>query len=262
MYDESGRIIPIGEPKQGKHVYVVWYGRALGIFNNWCVSCILGAHRLTYFLLRGACGAMVNGFPGALYEGFRTLRQAEQAWLNGPSWGFPGGAWTPPALPRTALPTPGYVYAPDSNVRSPPPAPSSAQAQASPTGDTKPLHPPRAADKSVFSCADLYAALPPETKPRRARPAAIVVAQPRETAARGASAAPLGPDVQAPKTSPTARTKRAAKTAPASPSTTVSSIVSTTPSSLASTTMSTVIVPEGRAFVVVRGEHPGVYMDK
>lgn len=32
----SGEIVPIGQPEGGKKtVYVVWAGRALGLFHNW-----------------------------------------------------------------------------------------------------------------------------------------------------------------------------------------------------------------------------------
>ncbi len=44
IYDDCGHIVPIGAPL-GRHgrkykVYVVWYGRCVGIFYNWCV-CVL-----------------------------------------------------------------------------------------------------------------------------------------------------------------------------------------------------------------------------
>ncbi len=35
VYDDVGHIVPLGEPKQGKHIYVVWHGRAIGVFYNW-----------------------------------------------------------------------------------------------------------------------------------------------------------------------------------------------------------------------------------
>lgn len=35
IYDDNGQIVPIGEPVKGKQIYVVWRGRAIGIFNNW-----------------------------------------------------------------------------------------------------------------------------------------------------------------------------------------------------------------------------------
>ncbi len=41
IYDEGGRIIPIGEAagREGRRykVYVVWYGRCIGIFYSWYV---------------------------------------------------------------------------------------------------------------------------------------------------------------------------------------------------------------------------------
>ena len=35
--DANGMIVPIGKPERGrkKKVYVVWVGRAIGIFMNW-----------------------------------------------------------------------------------------------------------------------------------------------------------------------------------------------------------------------------------
>ncbi len=36
-YDKQGQVIPIGKTEENRpRYYVVWHGRAIGIFCNWC----------------------------------------------------------------------------------------------------------------------------------------------------------------------------------------------------------------------------------
>ena len=39
VYNEQQEIVPIGQPEGGRVlIYVVWVGRAVGLFHNWYVS--------------------------------------------------------------------------------------------------------------------------------------------------------------------------------------------------------------------------------
>ncbi|KAI9061402.1 hypothetical protein FKP32DRAFT_1576053 [Trametes sanguinea] len=85
--DEHGLVVPLGKVEESRpRYYVVWHGRAVGIFLNW-----------------GLAHAMVNGFKGAVYKKYRTLEGAQAGWRQGPRcW---RDSWTPPS-PRRAIPTP------------------------------------------------------------------------------------------------------------------------------------------------------------
>ncbi|KAI0653760.1 hypothetical protein C8Q70DRAFT_1059073 [Cubamyces menziesii] len=113
-FNSQNEIIPIGAKDPRGKVYVVWIGRGIGLFYNW-----------------GLTGAMVKGFPGAIYKSFPTLEEARQAWYGGPSV-VPG--WTPPA-PRPAISTP--------HSQSRPSKPSNAkQPKAQPADPIPTVHPP------------------------------------------------------------------------------------------------------------------------
>ncbi|KAI0323654.1 hypothetical protein GY45DRAFT_1217293, partial [Cubamyces sp. BRFM 1775] len=65
--DKLGRSIPVGK-KEGKgHVYVVWTGRAIGLFHNW-----------------GLTQSMVCGFSGANFKKYDNYESAVEAWFEGP----------------------------------------------------------------------------------------------------------------------------------------------------------------------------------
>ncbi|KAH9885132.1 hypothetical protein C8Q73DRAFT_660296, partial [Cubamyces lactineus] len=65
--DKLGRPIPVGK-KEGKgHVYVVWTGRAIGLFYNW-----------------GLTQCMVCGFSGANFKKYDNYELAVEAWFEGP----------------------------------------------------------------------------------------------------------------------------------------------------------------------------------
>ncbi|KAI0716931.1 hypothetical protein C8Q76DRAFT_795174 [Earliella scabrosa] len=84
---DTGEIVSLGRPEgAAADFYVVWEGRAVGIFCNW-----------------GLANAMVNSFPGAAYKKFKTLQAARLAWAQGPR---PDAPWQPPR-PRAARRTPG-----------------------------------------------------------------------------------------------------------------------------------------------------------
>ncbi|EIW58986.1 uncharacterized protein TRAVEDRAFT_48118 [Trametes versicolor FP-101664 SS1] len=87
-YDKQGQVIPIGKTEENRpRYYVVWHGRAIGIFCNW-----------------GLTHSMVTGFSGACHKKFITLEDARNGWLEGPISRVMGD-WRPPH-PRDALPTP------------------------------------------------------------------------------------------------------------------------------------------------------------
>ncbi|HON80334.1 MAG TPA: ribonuclease HI [Spirochaetota bacterium] len=76
-----------------KKVYAVAKGRKPGIYNNW-----------------PAAKAQVEGFPGAVYKGFTTLKEAE-AWIKNPG---PGRAGLSSHNPKTGTcdstsPNPGEI---------------------------------------------------------------------------------------------------------------------------------------------------------
>ncbi|KAH9846590.1 hypothetical protein C2E23DRAFT_863884 [Lenzites betulinus] len=84
--DQEGEIVSIGATGPKGKTYVVWVGRAVGLFKNW-----------------GLTSAMVTAFPGAIYKSFKTCEEARAAWYEGPTKHLPG--WKPPP-PRSARPTP------------------------------------------------------------------------------------------------------------------------------------------------------------
>ena len=59
--------------KEKKNFYVVWTGAKPGIYKSW-----------------PECQKTISGFPGAKYKGFKTQKEAEAAFTNGPSgyWGI------------------------------------------------------------------------------------------------------------------------------------------------------------------------------
>ncbi|OJT10120.1 hypothetical protein TRAPUB_13391 [Trametes pubescens] len=239
VYDESGHIVPIGKPMRGKPIYVVWRGRAIGL---------------------GLCGAMVLGFPGSLYEGFKTYEQAYQAWLDGPPWSTFSDNWSPPSRPCPAIPTPGYT----GDTGSPPssgtkPTTSLAASNIAPAASA--TWPPaercsRASGDDSLHCGELYkdlleieSKIPPASP---IRPSSITVSMRRKAPSSPVKTTML--EVQD-KVQPSSSTKKqGTHQAISSPAATVSS--------LASTATSTVVVPEGKVYVVVRGATPGVYTDK
>ncbi|KAL7279946.1 hypothetical protein ACG7TL_006357 [Trametes sanguinea] len=84
QYDSDGQVVAIGKPEQFKQrYYVVWHGRAVGIFLNW-----------------GITQAMVYGFEGAAFKKYSSLDSARRAWAAGPT----GRGWQPPR-PRPAART-------------------------------------------------------------------------------------------------------------------------------------------------------------
>ncbi|KAH9855409.1 hypothetical protein C2E23DRAFT_882795 [Lenzites betulinus] len=85
--DEHGHIVPIGKTERKVRYYVVWSGRAVGIFMNW-----------------GLVSAMTSGYKGATYKKYTTLEDARVGWEEGPTlW---KGKWHPPA-PRPPMAAPG-----------------------------------------------------------------------------------------------------------------------------------------------------------
>ncbi|KAL7285416.1 hypothetical protein ACG7TL_000512 [Trametes sanguinea] len=67
-FDEEGQVIPIGKPEEFKpRYYVVWRGRAVGIFLNW-----------------GLAQAMTAEVEGALFKKYSTLADARRGWEQGP----------------------------------------------------------------------------------------------------------------------------------------------------------------------------------
>ncbi|KAI0735944.1 hypothetical protein C8Q76DRAFT_792431 [Earliella scabrosa] len=99
-YDQNGQVVPIGQ-REGLRmaVYVVWVGRAIGLFNNW-----------------GLASAMTTAFPGASQKRYGSLEEARRGWEQGPV--AMQGPWHPPR-PRPAVPTPGFQ--PPARPPSPPP---------------------------------------------------------------------------------------------------------------------------------------------
>ncbi|KAI9068211.1 hypothetical protein FKP32DRAFT_1562202 [Trametes sanguinea] len=96
--DENGLVVPLGKVEEARpRYYVVWHGRAVGIFLNW-----------------GLTHAMVNGFKGAVYKKYQTLEGAQAGWHQGP--GCWRDSWTPPS-PRRAIPTPTPYPGPNRSPR-------------------------------------------------------------------------------------------------------------------------------------------------
>nr|VWO93930.1 NADPH oxidase isoform 2 [Ganoderma boninense] len=88
-YDADGLVIPFGNAGREGKVYVVWHGRAIGLFYGMRLA-----------------NAMVFSFEGAAYVGCRNLQSAQEAFRRGPT--FLRAVWTLPR-PRAALPTPGVA---------------------------------------------------------------------------------------------------------------------------------------------------------
>lgn len=205
---------------------------------------------------------MVTGFPGSLYEGFKTYEQAYQAWLNGPAWATFSGGWSPLLCPRPALPTPGYA---DGDVSQPlsdtKPTTSPAVSNIAPAAVS--TWPPaercsRASGIDSLHCGELYTDLLEIevgiSPASRIRPTTIMVRTPRKTPAPPLALKTMTSGVLNKAQPKAPGTKQGIDHTTSSPAATVSSLVSTA--------TSTVVVPEGRVYVVVRGATPGVYTDK
>ncbi|KAL7283552.1 hypothetical protein ACG7TL_002986 [Trametes sanguinea] len=313
IYDEAGEIVPIGEHSEQGGVYVVWYGRAVGVFYSW-----------------GLCNILVNSFPGNAYKRFETLAEARRAWVDGPAW-FTGNTWTPPA-PRPAIPTPRLSATSDDAAVSslqisrtpvdgslskvPITAPPRPVNQLRPTstmqhkGIEAVVESDRAQDvlgkaqELLSQARDLLGELgsPPRAPSSRRHlrgtpsedhvqhsPAHDVDCQPH-AASRGkglrnitkgwdsydeapspfdisdlrdAIATAAAPERLPPSPKrPTVSNAAGARSSQHSPGETRSKSLSITASSVTSTTTSVIEVPSGRTYVVLRGDCPGVYLDK
>jgi ribonuclease HI len=76
-----------------KKVYAVAKGRKPGIYNNW-----------------PAAQSQIDGFPGAVYKGFLTLKEAEE-WMKNPGFSKPGSTANKinVSSPASTMPKPGEV---------------------------------------------------------------------------------------------------------------------------------------------------------
>nr|VWP02297.1 Putative two-component response regulator SSK1p [Ganoderma boninense] len=66
-YNSDGTVMAVGEPYPGSRVYVVWSGRATGLFYGW-----------------DNCHAMTWRFPGNAFVGCDSLEDAQEAFVRGP----------------------------------------------------------------------------------------------------------------------------------------------------------------------------------
>lgn len=118
--DSNGKLVPIGVPENPslpdhkKRIYVVWVGRALGLYHNWYV--LLLPAKLTVIhtvnFCRGLVSTLVCGFSGNAFKAYVGLENARAAWETGP----PGSKrlWTPPR-PGPSKSTPGLPPLPRSH---------------------------------------------------------------------------------------------------------------------------------------------------
>ncbi|KAI9069584.1 hypothetical protein FKP32DRAFT_1671250 [Trametes sanguinea] len=86
-FDEDGQLVPLGKPEADVSYYVVWSGRAVGIFMNW-----------------GLANAMTCGYTGAAHKKYKTLEDARLAWAQGPTG--PIEEYHPPPEPTLRPSTP------------------------------------------------------------------------------------------------------------------------------------------------------------
>ncbi|RDX40314.1 hypothetical protein OH76DRAFT_1490380 [Lentinus brumalis] len=229
IYDERGKIIPIGEQvgRDGRvyKTYVVWRGRCVGIFFSW-----------------GTTAAMVNFFPGAAYQSFKTLDEAHRAWVNGPGF-LPG--WVPPAVARDPIITPAGL--PQAVVDDTQQAAGGTNSPPSPPAPTISLP---SSSTSVAPSSTIVSA--------RGSISASTSPQCKYGNASMKVAGPISMPRSAPPPCP--RKSRSPMHTPDS-----RSAVGTPRSgtqSIATTTTSSIVVSEGRAYAVVVGDVPGVYVDK
>ncbi|KAI0710972.1 hypothetical protein C8Q76DRAFT_694929 [Earliella scabrosa] len=128
---DTGEIVALGRPEGTAAIfYVVWEGRAVGIFCNW-----------------GLANAMVNSFPGAAYKKFKTLEAARLAWAQGPR---PDTPWHPPR-PRAARRTPGHAASSGSGAVSGGETDRPVSARSSPAAEVLPRPPVRVVIPSTAS---------------------------------------------------------------------------------------------------------------
>ncbi|OJT12472.1 hypothetical protein TRAPUB_10980 [Trametes pubescens] len=96
-FDEFGNVVPIGKPEGKVRYYVVWVGRAIGIYMNW-----------------GIVSTLTCEYSGATFKKYTTLKDARLGWEQGPvSW---NGKWEPPREPREACKSCKSVAAPPVDV--------------------------------------------------------------------------------------------------------------------------------------------------
>ncbi|TFK84586.1 hypothetical protein K466DRAFT_601889 [Polyporus arcularius HHB13444] len=232
IYDEEGRIVPIGVPegksKRGFVCYIVWDGRCIGVFYNW-----------------GTVVAMTAGFTGAAFKGYRSLTEAYTGWLNGPSHTPP--RWPP--LVRDAMTTHPELYVLATNdtqaadETSTPPPPPAASRPSSP-----PSSPASLASTATFVSARSVPS-PQPLKLGRSPPPSHAMPQscspshiPTPSSVRSSSHSGMGNPAQPPRH--------------------LIDTPRTTTHSIASTTTSSIVVSEGRAYAVTIGDVPGVFLDK
>ncbi|KAJ8481667.1 hypothetical protein ONZ51_g5830 [Trametes cubensis] len=247
-FNSQNEIIPIGAKDPRGKVYVVWIGRGIGLFYNW-----------------GLTGAMVKGFPGAIYKSFPTLEEAHQAWYGGPSV-VPG--WTPPA-PRPAISTP--------HSQSRPSKPSNAkQPKAQPADPIPTVHPPplvhvRLPAEAAFDSDGSDSEIQDERSPRTRRGLPACSDNLPPTPATDSCGDDLNvyyarlrltTYVNAHETTPCQTRPAASKRTTESPS---SPAISTDTSGRESPELpyERVHVRKGEyVFVVIRGDRPGIYFDR
>ncbi|RDX40785.1 hypothetical protein OH76DRAFT_1490000 [Lentinus brumalis] len=253
IYDDNGILIPIGQPEgKGKRckVYVVWRGRCIGIFFSW-----------------GTVVCMIGGYRNNAFKSYKTLEEAYAGWVNGPGHA-PGHSWTAPAI-RDPIFTHPELYGVPTPLNSTPatfntsPAPPSPRSSPSPA----PSSPSSSASSSTFVSAP---SSPANSPPRKLAPTSQYDPVNWDAMSRiGSStpsnthsiALPASSRVRRPVPPPlsTASGSRSKSTQDVPKS---SDTPRTNTRSLATTTTSSIVVSEGRAYAVVRGDVPGVYLDK
>ncbi|KAI9056788.1 hypothetical protein FKP32DRAFT_1615646 [Trametes sanguinea] len=297
-YDQYGQVVPLGKPEPVVRYYVVWVGRAVGIFMNW-----------------GIANAMTCGYPGAAHKKYETLEAAQLAWRQGPLGHL--GEWHPPpppalpSLPPTPSSAARSLTDPDDHLSDDSAIPSERQDNTT-LGGPRPSSPTPSSISSISHLSELTISsgtlsTPTARTPRiltpsvgvstPARPTTPIASAPtspitsrslscgpgkrrepapiRITPARHGTTAT--PDRRShPRQNPTPASQTHGEPAldvhakgesPQKPITAPSfsrEASSSKPSkSLQSPAPQTVVVPERRdVYVVVRGDRPGVYLDR
>ncbi len=172
---------------------------------------------------------MVNFFRGAAFQGFKTLEDAQSAWLNGLGW-LPG--WIPPVLSRAPIITSAGL----------PPA-AAGKEQDAPFDTTSPSSSPSSTSSSSPYVSARGSPSPPTT-PQLHK---LDFVPPPDALDVSLAPAPMH------KLSSSRMTGH---------SYSIVHTPHTNTQSIATMTTSSIIVAEGRTYAVIRGDYPGVYMDK
>lgn len=180
---------------------------------------------------RGLTHTMVDGFPGGACKKYDSIEEARAAFVNGPPW---EDTWVIPEPMEPIATSPADECITPSKAAIVDNAPSTPQKPSRAHGRT---------GSSSYACAST------QTRQKAAVP----------------SSAPLPTPQSQLRVPPRAGTSSALPVQ--SPSVTSTSLSTshtprTSTTSIATTSTSTIVVDEGRSYVVVRGDHPGVYVDK